>query len=53
MGGWVAGEWIYEYTYHNEHYVMYGIIGSLYCTTETTTTLYINDTENKGEKKKK
>ena len=33
-----------EYTYVDEHWVMYRIVESLYCTLETETTLYVNYT---------
>ena len=36
------GEGNEEYTYHNEHWVMYGTVESLYCTGETNITLYVN-----------
>lgn len=35
-------EGIKECTYHDEHWVKYGIIESIYCTAETNTTLYVN-----------
>ena len=33
---------IKEYTYHDEHRVMYRVVESLYCTPETNITLYVN-----------
>ena len=33
-----------EYTYRDEHWVMYGIVESLHCTPETNVTLYVNYT---------
>ena len=33
-----------ECTCHDEHWVMYGIVESLYCTQETNITLNISDT---------
>ena len=38
------GEGDYEYTFHDEHWVMYRIVESLYYTCETNITLYINYT---------
>ena len=35
---------INEYTYHDEHWEMYRIVESLYCTPETNITLYVNCT---------
>ena len=32
------------YTYHDEHWVMYRLVESLYCTPETTIALYVNNT---------
>ena len=37
MGG--TGEGVCEYIYHDEHWVMYGVVKSLYCTPETNKTL--------------
>ena len=35
---------IKEYTYHDEHWVIYRIVESLYCTPETNMTLYVKYT---------
>ena len=35
---------IKEYTYHDKHWVKYRIVKSLYCTPETSMTLYVNYT---------
>ena len=35
---------IKEYNCHDDHWVMYGIVESLYCTPETNITLFINYT---------
>ena len=35
---------INEYTYHDEHQVIYRIVESLHCTPETNITLYVNYT---------
>ena len=45
--GEVGGAWVKQVMQIkedtcDEHWVLYGIIGSLYCTPETNTTLYIN-----------
>ena len=46
--GEVAGGWKQitglAYTYHDEHWVMYRIVESLYCTPETNITLNVNYT---------
>ena len=36
---------IKEHTYGDEHRVLYGSVGSLYCTPETNITLYVNQME--------
>ena len=35
---------IKEYSYHGEHWAMYKIVKSLYCTPENNITLYVNYT---------
>ena len=46
MGEWMGeiGDGIKECTCQDEHQVMYGSVGSLYCTPETNETLYVNYT---------
>ena len=44
---------IKEYLHHDEHWVMYRIVKSLYCTPETNVTLHINYTGIKIKNKKK
>jgi len=39
-----TGEGDEEYTYGDEHWVMYRIVPSLDCTPETNITLYVNST---------
>ena len=46
VGGGIGeiGDGDKEYTYHDVHWVMYRIAESLYCTPDTNTTLYVNNT---------
>ena len=38
------GEIWVKYSYHDEHWVKYEIVESLYCTPETNITVYVNYT---------
>lgn len=40
-----------EYTYHDEHYIIYRIIESLYCAPEHYITIHVNYTSGKKEKR--
>ena len=51
MGEIDKGDW--EYTYHDEHWVMYTIVESLYCTPVPNMGLYVNYTWIKIKKKNK
>lgn len=48
MGGWVEKLMgIKEATCHDDHWVIYGMVESLYCTHGTNITLYVNCIKNK------
>ena len=35
-------KYVKEYAYYDEHWIMYTIVESLYCTPETNIALYVN-----------